>query len=85
MKLPEHVWKQIKSLTADELIRALEKDNWIRDVKVGAEQVYRSPDGSRRVSVHYHPTKTFGPNLLQALLADIGWTEADMRRLKLIK
>ena len=39
----------------------------------------------RRVSVHYHPRKTFGPKLLQSLLNDIGWSEADMKRLKLVK
>ena len=35
--------------------------------------------------IHYHPRKTYGPKLLKALLADIGWSEADMRRIKLIK
>jgi len=41
--------------------------------------------GSKRVVIHYHPRKTYGPKLLKALLADIGWSEADMRRVKLIK
>jgi hypothetical protein len=35
--------------------------------------------------IHYHPRKTYGPKLLTALLNEIGWTEADMRRVKLIK
>lgn len=46
--------------------------------------MYRHPDG-RRVGIHYHPQKTYGANMLRALLNDIGWTPADMRRLKLIK
>ncbi|OGF53805.1 MAG: hypothetical protein A2Z21_01010 [Candidatus Fraserbacteria bacterium RBG_16_55_9] len=29
--------------------------------------------------------ETFGPSLLKALLTDIGWTEDDLRRLRLIK
>jgi hypothetical protein len=33
MKLPPHVWKQLKNLTADALIRALEKDGWVPDEK----------------------------------------------------
>lgn len=84
MSFPSHIWKQLKNLTADDLIRALEKDGWVRDERKGAEQVYKHPDG-RRVSIHYHPRKTYGPGLLKALLADIGWTEADLRRLRLIK
>jgi predicted RNA binding protein YcfA (HicA-like mRNA interferase family) len=84
MKYSKNVWQQLKSITADELIRALEKDGWVRDVGVGAELVYRHEDG-RIVSIHYHPRKTYRPGLLEALLGDIGWAEADMRRLKLIK
>ena len=84
MSFPGHVWKQIKGLSADDLISALERDGWVRDVERGAVQVYRHADG-RRVGIHYHPNKTYGPGLLKALLEDIGWTVADMRRLKLIK
>ena len=84
MTFPSHVWKQIKNLSADDMVAALERDGWICDTKRGAERVYREP-GGRRVSIHYHPGKTYGPKLLKALLADSGWTEADMRRLKLIK
>jgi hypothetical protein len=39
----------------------------------------------KRIVIHYHPRKTYGPKLLKSLLADIGWSEADMKRLKLIK
>lgn len=84
MKFPPHIWNQLKSKSSDALISALEKDGWVRDEKRGAEQVYRHPDG-RRVSIHYHPGKTCGPKLLRHLLEDTGWTEDDMRRLKLIR
>lgn len=77
-------WNQLKNLTADDLIRALEKDRWKPINKKSAIRVFRHPDG-RRVSIHYHPSKTFGPNLLKALLEDIGWTEQDMKWLKLIR
>ena len=30
------------------------------------------------------PQKTYGPGLMKALLADIGWAEEDLRRLKVI-
>lgn len=84
MKYPKNVWQQLKSITADELIRALDKDDWVRDTGIGSELVYRHDDG-RIVSIHYHPRKTYHRGLLKGLLDDIGWTEEDMRRLKLIK
>jgi predicted RNA binding protein YcfA (HicA-like mRNA interferase family) len=84
MKFPAHIWKQIQNLSADELISALNRDGWEFDERQGAQRVYRHPDG-RRASVHYHPGKTFGPNLLKALLDDIGWSPDDLRRLKLVK
>lgn len=46
--------------------------------------IYLSADG-RRVSIHYHPKRTYGPKMLQSLLDDIGWDEPALRRLKLIK
>ena len=39
----------------------------------------------RRVVIHYHPKKTYGPGLLKDLVRDIGWTDDDLIRLKLIK
>jgi predicted RNA binding protein YcfA (HicA-like mRNA interferase family) len=79
------VWDQIRNVTADELIKALEKDGYEREPSQGAILVYRQAGSGNRVTVHYHPKKTFGPKLLKDLLADIGWTDADLRRLKLVK
>ena len=42
-------------------------------------------EDGRIVSIHYHPRKTYHRGLLKGLLDDIGWTEDDMRRLKLLK
>lgn len=78
------IWRQIKNITATKLISALEIEGWVPDETRGAVMVYRHPDG-RRVTIHYHSHSTYGPNLLKALLVEIGWTEEDMRRLKLIK
>jgi len=84
----QQAWSQLKNITADRLIRALEKDGWIREEKRGAVQAFRKEqDGRtmRRVTVHVHPKKTFGAKLLKGLLKDIGWSENDLRRLKLIR
>jgi predicted RNA binding protein YcfA (HicA-like mRNA interferase family) len=78
------VWDQLKNLTADEIVRALKKDGWVREAGRGAIHIYLGP-GKKRVGIHYHPQKTYGPKLLKNLLEDIGWSESDLRRLKLIK
>ena len=84
MTVSRLVWSQLKNKTCNGLISALERDGWVHDTGRGAIRIYRHPDG-RRVSIHYHPNKTFGAKLLKSLLADIGWTEDGMRRLKLIR
>jgi len=80
-----NAWNQLKNKTCDDIISALLKDGFQLDEEVRTERIYRHPDG-RKISIHYHKSsKTYGPGLLKALLEDIGWTEEDMRRLKLIK
>jgi len=38
------------------------------------------------VTIHCHPKKVYGwSKLLEALLTDIGWSEENMKQLKLIK
>jgi predicted RNA binding protein YcfA (HicA-like mRNA interferase family) len=79
------VWGQLKNKTADDIIAALKKSGWMLEPGCkGAIQVYRNEKG-KRVGIHYHPKKTFGAKLLQGLLDDIGWTETELRKLKLIK
>lgn len=78
-----HIWNQLKSITADEIVSALKRDDWVEDGKNGAIHGYRK--GSTRVTIHYHPQKTYGAKLLKGLLDDIGWSADDMKRLKLVK
>jgi predicted RNA binding protein YcfA (HicA-like mRNA interferase family) len=84
MKFTGQTWDQIKNKTAQDLMSALVKDGAIPDITRGAVQVFKYPDG-RRITIHPHPKKTYGPKLLKALIEDIGWTEKDLHRLKLIK
>lgn len=87
MAFAQHIWNQLKNLTADEIISALLRDGWQKDPSSkGAIMAYikLGPPNSR-ITIHYHPKKTYGAKLLQGLIADIGWSEDDMRRLKLIK
>ena len=85
MAFSASTWDQIKNKTADELISALKRDGFVLDPCCkGAILIYVHSDG-RRIGIHYHPHKTYGPKLLKGLLADIGWSDQDFRRLKLIK
>lgn len=85
MSFPKNIWEQLKSIPTRKLIAALEKDGFVPDEQLRAERVYRHPDG-RHVSIHYHTgSKCYRPSLLKSLFKDIGWSEDDMRRLKLIK
>jgi predicted RNA binding protein YcfA (HicA-like mRNA interferase family) len=90
MAFPPNVWNQLKNLTADDLISALLRDGWVKDPSSkGAILAYIKRDQTgkpiNRIGIHYHPKKTYGAKLLNSLLGDIGWTEDDMRRLKLIR
>lgn len=84
MSYPKHIWDQLKNLTADDFVRALdrEKNGFLRDIQQGyssgARIVWRHPDG-RRVAIDYHPGKTYGRKQLIRLLNDIGWSEDELR------
>ena len=90
MSFSDDTWRQLKSTTANELVKALLRDDWVEEKRRGATRVFTKPitNGSgrrRRVAIHYHPKKTYGASLLQGLLEDIGWNEDDLQRLRLIK
>ena len=72
MALDRTVWDQLKNATIERLMSALKADGWERDIqKSGARLVYTK--------------KTYQERLLKSLLHDIGWSEDDLLRLKLIK
>jgi predicted RNA binding protein YcfA (HicA-like mRNA interferase family) len=81
-------WDQIRNVTADELIRALDRDKgtgWYRDETGSSAVVYRNDLIAKIVSIHRHSHKTFSPRQLREILEDIGWSDEDLKRLKLIK
>lgn len=84
MRYSKNCWLQLKNLTADDLISALERDGWKRDLCKGAFIPFIDPATRRRVIIHYHPQKTYGAGLLKGLLDDAGWDEQDLIRIGLI-
>jgi predicted RNA binding protein YcfA (HicA-like mRNA interferase family) len=85
MKYPKNVWDQIKAITAKDLIIALEKDKWIKDTHCRQSFAYYNPANKKRVTIHYHPGKTYGPKTLRLLIDAIGWSVNDLKRLNLVK
>jgi len=87
-KYPRHVWNQIKGTSCSDLIRALEADGFELDGKNprGSVLIYLNPNDRRRVTVHWHPGKSYGPGMLKAMFEDLGWTtEEKLREVGLIK
>ena len=89
------VRRQLRNITAQTLIRALLRDGWERQTRKGRQGrrgsntlTFRHPNrppANNKVVIHPHPKKTMGASLLKEILDCIGWTEEDLKRLKLIK
>jgi predicted RNA binding protein YcfA (HicA-like mRNA interferase family) len=74
-----------RGVTARKFIKALQQDGFQETRARGSHHIYLHPDG-RRVVVAYHKlSDTFPIGTLKAMVADIGWTEDDFKRLGLIK
>jgi predicted RNA binding protein YcfA (HicA-like mRNA interferase family) len=72
-----------RGLSARALVKALHSDGFRLVRTRGSHHMYRHPDG-RRVVVAYHRLRdTFPVGMLKAMIADIGWSEEDLRRLGL--
>lgn len=85
MKYSRNTWIQIRIMCIEQWIHALEKDGYELDESSDSKLIYRHPVKKKRIVMHYHPKKIFSEKILEGLLNDIGWTEKDMKRLKLIK
>ncbi len=73
-----------RGITARRLIKALHEDGFSLTRTRGSHRIYRHSDG-RRVVVSYHRINdTFPIGTLRAMLADIAWSEDDLKRLHLL-
>ena len=75
---------ELRSLTAERFIRALEADGFVWTRSRGSHRVYRHPDGRRVVVAFHRPGTTFPLKTLSAMLRGTRWTDDDLRQLKLI-
>jgi len=75
---------QLRNLTAREIISAPVRDGFSFDRGDGSHQIYYHPD-RRRVTVVFHGSgSTFTRKTLKSMIEQAGWTEEDLKRLKLI-
>lgn len=79
-------YSKIRALTARDLISALERDGFVMVRQAGSHKHYRHPDG-RRVTVAYHRRGgSFQMGTLRSMVErDARWTEADLKRLGLLR
>ena len=80
-------YAKLRSLTARKIISALLAEGFVFDRQRGSHRQYKHPTDGRRVTVPIHPRmKTFIiQNLKSMIEGQAHWSEADLRRLKLLK
>jgi len=77
-------YRQLRTVTAREIVAALIRDGFYLRGQKGSHQRYRHADG-RMVTVSFHRTSdTFPPKTLRTIVeSQARWTEDDLRRLGL--
>ncbi|MCR4405147.1 MAG: type II toxin-antitoxin system HicA family toxin [Candidatus Acetothermia bacterium] len=77
---------KLRSLTASELVKILERDGFKRKRQRGSHHRYIHPDGRRVTVTFHHPGQTFKIGTLQSMIEkQAQWNEADLKRLGLLK
>ncbi len=74
-----------RGLTARQLIGALRADGFLLARTRGSHHIYRRPDGRRVVVAYHRVSDTFPIGTLKAMLEDIGWSDADLLRLGVLR
>ncbi len=75
----------LQNLTARDWITAVEHDGFKPRKDQGSHHNYKHADG-RRVLIMYHNLgDTFGPRTIKKIIKSVGWNEADLKRLDLLK
>jgi predicted RNA binding protein YcfA (HicA-like mRNA interferase family) len=74
-----------RGLSARALVKALRSDGFRLTRTRGSHHMYRHPDGRRVVVAYHRVSDSFPVGTLKAMIADIGWSEEDLRRLGLTR
>ncbi len=76
--------KELRGLTARELIAALERDGFILRRTAGSHRVYRHRDGRRVIMAMHAPGDTFPAKTLASIFDGTRWSDEDLHRLGLL-
>lgn len=75
---------ELRNIRTRQILAALERDGFRKTHQTGSHVTYRR--GQQKVMVPVHsPGATIPIGTLRRIIADAGWTEEDLRRLRLIK
>jgi predicted RNA binding protein YcfA (HicA-like mRNA interferase family) len=78
-------FSRLRSLTARQLAAALGSDGFELRRQKGSHRHYVHPDGRRVTLSFHHSSDTFRPGTLRSIIElQAGWTEEDLRRLRLL-
>ena len=79
-------WRQLRSVSAREIINALIRDGFEFSNQRGAHQRYRHADGRRVTVTFHHPGETFALGTLRSMIErQARWNRDDLLRLKLLQ
>ncbi|MFZ0311917.1 MAG: type II toxin-antitoxin system HicA family toxin [Candidatus Korobacteraceae bacterium] len=78
-------YSRLHSVTARELISALQRDGFSLARQKGSHRHYRHPDGRRVTVSFHHASDTFRTGTLRSMIEiQARWSEEDLRRLRLL-
>ena len=83
MTRPQDLARRLRSITARELVGALERNGFTYRRTRGSSRVYRHSDGRRTIVHYYRANDTFPIRTLTSILSGTQWTEGDLERLGL--
>jgi len=78
-------YSKLRSLTAKKIVSALIRDEFYLDRESGSHQQYLHPNKGRVTVSFHHPSDIFPPKTLKRIIQEAGWTEKNLKRLKLLK
>lgn len=71
---------RLPRVTADEVIRVLERAGFFLARQSGSHKIYKNKEGGR-VTLPYHAGRTLHPKVLQSILRDANLTVGEFRGL----
>jgi predicted RNA binding protein YcfA (HicA-like mRNA interferase family) len=68
---------RLPRVTAQEIIRVLERRGFVMVRQSGSHKIFRNPEGTR-ITVPFHSGKILHPKLLKSILEDAGLSIGDL-------